>query len=59
MKIGIARADLLDPVLAHQNSRVSVVKDIAGESGQFQKNLFSNIGVSLRRNEYAESRRLQ
>ena len=57
MEIRIARADAPDAVLAHENSRVRVMKDIAGEKRQFCKDGRGNLRMSFRRNKNAESRR--
>jgi hypothetical protein len=51
VEISIASADSTDAVLPHENGCVRVVHEIAGDVRQFRKDLFSDLGVSLRGNE--------
>jgi hypothetical protein len=55
IEIGIPRADSSNPVLAHENSRVRVVEQVAGEMTQLRNELSCNIGVSLGRDENGEA----
>jgi hypothetical protein len=55
IKIGIPCADSSDPVLAHENGRVRVVEQVAGEMRQLRNELSCDIGVSLGRDENGEA----
>jgi len=57
IEIGIPGANPSDPVFAHENSRMRIVEQIAGEVRQLQNDLFGDVGVSLRRGENGEPRR--
>src|SRR5271165_5687229 len=48
VEIGIARADPSDSMLAHQNSSMRIVQQIACEMWQFDEDLRGHIGVALR-----------
>ena len=48
IEIGIPGANPSDPVFAHENSRMRIVEQIAGEVRQLQNDLFGDVGVSLR-----------
>lgn len=51
MKVGIARDNPTDAMLAHENRCVSVVEEIAREMRKLSDDLRGNLGVSLRRDE--------
>ena len=55
IKISIPCADSSDPVLAHENGRVRVVEQVAGEMRQLRNELSCDIGVSLGRDENGEA----
>ena len=55
VKIRIPCADLPNSVLPHEDRRVSVVQEVAGEVREFRNDLPSNLGVSLRRDEDIET----
>src|ERR1700730_17893949 len=57
VEVGIPGADSPDPMLAHQNSRMRVVEQVAGEMWQLGKNLTGDIGVALCRDENGQARR--
>lgn len=51
VEISIAGADSPDSILAHKNSRMSVVQEIAGEVRKVREDLSCNLGVSLGRDK--------
>jgi hypothetical protein len=55
IEIGIPSADSSNPVLTHENSRVCIVQQIAGEIWQLRNDLSGDFGVSLCRDEYGEA----
>ena len=57
IEIGIPGADPSDPVFAHENSRMRIVEQIAGEVRQLQNDLFGDVGASLRRDRTASPAR--
>jgi hypothetical protein len=57
MKGRVSGDDSAHAVLAHQGNGVSVVHYIAGEFGHFGQELFQYVGLSVSRNEQAETRR--
>ena len=56
-EIGIAGADLPDAVLAHENCRVSIVKQITGEVRQLHNEFAGDVGMTVGRDENGEARR--
>jgi hypothetical protein len=52
-EIRVARADTADSMLAHENRRVRIVKDIAGEMRVFRENRRGNLQMAVRRHEQA------
>jgi hypothetical protein len=55
IEIGIAGTDPPDPVFAHENSRMRIVEQVAGEMRQLRNELSCDIGVSLGRDENGEA----
>ena len=49
IEIGIAGADLPDAVLAHENCRVSIVKQITGEVRQLHNEFAGDVGMTVGR----------
>jgi hypothetical protein len=51
VEVHIARADPAYPMLAHENRRVRIVEQIAGEPRKLRDHLLGNIRVPLGRDE--------
>ena len=47
MEVRISSENLADSMLAHQDSCMSIVKQVASEMRKFRENLRRNIGVPL------------
>src|SRR5881227_3730469 len=58
-KVGVSRADLPDPVLAHENRSVRIVEQVAGDVRQFGQDLGGDVSMPLSRDENSQSRRSQ
>jgi hypothetical protein len=59
VEISISRADSCDSVLAHEDCRVCVMYQIAGQVRQLREDLPRDIGMSLCRDENTDPRRRQ
>jgi hypothetical protein len=57
IEIGIPSADPPNAVLAHENCRVRIVQQVAGEVRQLQNDLFGDVSVPLGRDKDSETRR--
>ena len=55
IEIGITGADLPDAVLAHENCRVSIVKQIAGDVWQLENDFAGDVGMTMGRDENGEA----
>lgn len=56
MKVGVARADLFDPMFAHEDRGVHVVNDVSSEMGHLRNDLIGDVGMPQCRDENAETR---
>lgn len=55
MEIHVSRIDLADPMLAHEDDGVRVVKEVSCQMRKLLDDLLGNRGVSMGRDEDSQS----
>jgi hypothetical protein len=59
IEISIPSADSPDPMLAHEDCRMSIMHQIASQVWQFQNHVPGDLGMTLGRDENGETRRVE